>query len=126
MMTTAKRINTEELAPQFKCDDREFDGLSYKISNIHKGKQHKIGAQADGIDNEDIIEDLSLHTFILQGEVAEDPDDEDIQVGETFWPLQEVYTLTGIFALLEKHQKAVWSIPLGSANTSKLEMSREK
>ena len=81
------KIHTEELAPPFKCDDREFEVLSYKILNIHKGKQHKIRAQADGIDNEDIIEDLSLHTFILQGEVAEDPDDEDIPVGETFWRL---------------------------------------
>ena len=36
------------------------------------------------MDNEDIIEDLSLHTFIIQGEVAEDPDNEDIPVGETF------------------------------------------
>ena len=81
------------MAPPFKCDDCEFKGLYYKIFNIHKGKQHKKGAQADGIDNEDIIEDLSLHTFILQREVTEDPDDEDIPVGETFWRLQEVLYL---------------------------------
>ena len=31
-----------------------------------------------------------MHTFILQGEVSEDPDDEDIPVKETFWSLQEV------------------------------------
>ena len=78
------KIHTEELAPPFKCDDCEFEGLCYKILNIHKGKQHKIGAQADGIDYEDIIKDVSLHTFILYGEVAEDPDDEDIPVEETF------------------------------------------
>ena len=47
-------------------------------------------AVADGIDYEDIIKDLSLHTFILYGEVAGDPDDEDIPVGETFMCLQEV------------------------------------
>ena len=47
-------------------------------------------SQADGIGNEDIIEDVGFHTFILQGEVAADPDDEDITVGETFWRLSEV------------------------------------
>ena len=49
------KIHTEELAPLFKCDDCEFEGLSYKAFNIHKGKQQDIGAQADGIDNEDVI-----------------------------------------------------------------------
>ena len=44
------------MAPPFKCDDCEFEGLSYKILNIHKGKPHKIGAQADYINYEDIIE----------------------------------------------------------------------
>ena len=58
------KIHTEELAPLFKCDDCKFEGLSYKIVNIHNKKQHKIWGQADGKDNEDIIEDLSLHTFL--------------------------------------------------------------
>ena len=58
-------MHTEELTPPFKCHDCEFEGLSYKIFNIHKAKHHKIGAQADGINYEDIIEDISLHTFIL-------------------------------------------------------------
>ena len=49
------KIHTEELAPPFKCDDCEFEGLSYKGFNIHKGKQQHIGAQADSIENEDII-----------------------------------------------------------------------
>ena len=68
---------------------------------------------------------MSLQTFILQGEVAEYPNDEDISVGETWWHLQEIYTLTGIFALSEKHQTAVWSILLGNAKISKLEKLRE-
>ena len=46
--------------------------------------------RSSGIDNEDIIKDVSLQTFILQGEVAENPDDEDIPVAETFWRLPEV------------------------------------
>ena len=33
---------------------------------------------------------MSLQTFIIQGEVAEDPDDEDITVGVLFWSLPEV------------------------------------
>ena len=48
------KIHTEELAPPFKCDDCEFEGLSYKRLNIHKGKQQHKGAQADAIDNKDI------------------------------------------------------------------------
>ena len=48
-------IHIEELAHPFKC---EFEGLSYKILIIHKGKQHKIGAQAEFIHNEVIIKDL--------------------------------------------------------------------
>ena len=51
--------HTEEVAPPFKCDDCEFKGLSYKILNVYKEKQHNIEAQADGIDHEDIIKDLS-------------------------------------------------------------------
>ena len=44
----------------------------------------------------DLKEDRSVQTedsslIILQGEVAEDSDDEDIPVGETFWPLKEVF-----------------------------------
>ena len=33
---------------------------------------------------------MNLQTFILQGKVAEDPDDEDITVGVLFWSLPEV------------------------------------
>ena len=84
------KIHTEELAPPFKCNDCEFEGLPYKRLNIHKGKQQQIGVPADGIDNEDRIKGVSLQTFILQGKFAEDPNDEDIPVGETFWHLQEV------------------------------------
>ena len=32
------KSHTEELAPPLKCDDCEFEGLSYKILNVHKGK----------------------------------------------------------------------------------------
>ena len=78
------QIPTEKLVPPFKCDDCEIEGLYYKRLNIHKRKQQQIGAQADGIDNEDIIEDVSLQNFIILEEVAEDPDDKDITVGETF------------------------------------------
>ena len=36
------KIHTEELAHIFKCDDGEFEVLSYKILKNNKGKQHKI------------------------------------------------------------------------------------
>lgn len=79
----------------FKCDDCDFEGISIKGLRIHKGKQHKIGAQIDGIEDEDLKEDVGLqtddsHLIILQGQVADDSDDEDIPVGETFWPFPEV------------------------------------
>ena len=44
-------IHTEKLALPFKFDDCECKGLSYKILKIHKGNQHKIGVQVDGIDD---------------------------------------------------------------------------
>ena len=45
------KIQTEELAPPFKCDDCEFEGLFFKRLKIHKGKQHNIGAEVDSIDD---------------------------------------------------------------------------
>ena len=79
-------IFTAELVPSFKCDNCEFEGLSYKRLKTHMGKQRKIGVQVDGIDAETIIKNVNLETnnslfIICQGEVAEDP---DISVGETF------------------------------------------
>ena len=90
------------------------------------GKQHKIGAQADGIDNEDIIEDVWLKTdnsllFILLEEVAEDPDNEGIPVGATFWRLPEVLYLDRNICFVRKDQKAVRPILFGNSKTSKLE-----
>ena len=41
------KIHTEGWTPPFKCDDCEFEGLSYKRLNTHKGKQQHIGAQAE-------------------------------------------------------------------------------
>ena len=69
----------------FKCDDCEFEGLSYKILNIYIGKQHKIGVEVDSIEAADIIKDVNLKTYnslfiILQEEVAEDTDYVDILV----------------------------------------------
>ena len=63
----------------FKCDDCEFEGLSYKILNTHIGKQHKIAVEVDSIDADDIVKGVNLKKYnslfiILQGEVAEDPD----------------------------------------------------
>ena len=52
----------------------------------------------------DQTEDSSL--LILQGEVAEDSDDEDIPVGETFWPLKEVF-------YFDRHIKSVRKAPTG-------------
>ena len=88
--------HTEDVAPPFKCDDCDFEGISMKGLGIHNGKQHKIGAQIDGIGDEDLKEDVSLqtddsHLIILRGQVADDSDDEDLPVGETFWPFQEVF-----------------------------------
>ena len=90
------------------------------------GKQHKIGAQADGIDNVDIIEDVWLKTdnsllFILQEVVAADPDNEGIQVGMTFWRLPGALYLDRNICFVRKDQKAVWPIPFGNSKTSKLE-----
>ena len=56
------KILTAELAPAFKCDDCEFDGLSYKRLNIQMRKQHKIGFEVDSIDADDIIKDVNLQT----------------------------------------------------------------
>ena len=73
-------IHTEKLALPFKFDDCECEGLSYKRLNIHMGKQQKTGFQVGGIDGEYVIKDVNLQTdnsliIILQGKVAEDPDD---------------------------------------------------
>ena len=48
------------MATPFKCNGCECEGLSYKRIKYHKGEQHKIGAQVDGIDNELIIEEVTL------------------------------------------------------------------
>ena len=90
-----------------------------------KNSQEKT-AQVDGIDNEDIIGDVSLQTddsllFILQGEVAEDPDDEDITVGETFWRLPEVLYFNPHICFVRKAPEGCLVNPLGNSKTSKLE-----
>ena len=62
------------------------------------GKHHKKVVQVDGIDAEDIIKDVALQIdnsllIILQGEVAEDPDNVDIPVGETCLCLLDFFLL---------------------------------
>ena len=106
------RNHTEEMAPPFKCDDCDFEGISSKGLQIHKGKQHKI-AQIDGMD-EDIKVDVSVqtedsHLNILEGEVADDPDDDDLlPVGETFWPFPEVIYFDQHFHSLRRAPEGCW------------------
>ena len=67
-----------------------------RVLNIHVGKQHNKGDQLDGADDNDFKEDKCVQTedpllIFIQGEVAEDPDDELGPVGEKYWHLLEVF-----------------------------------
>ena len=69
---SSTKIHTGKLAPPFKCDDCEFEGLFLKRLKIHKGKQHKIGAEVDGIDDIYIF-DLSIITWRCNYRLKEYP-----------------------------------------------------
>ena len=79
------------------------------------GKQHKIKAQVDRVEDEIIIEDVSLQTdssllIILQGEIAEDPDNVDITV---VCRLPEVLYFDWHFCFVRKSPEGCWVNPLG-------------
>ena len=78
-------------------DECDYRSLTIKGLHIHTGKQ-KTMAQLDGAEDNHFKENIGALTedsliIFLQGEVAEDPDDELIPVGETFWPLPKVFLL---------------------------------
>ena len=80
--------------------------------NIHVGKQHKIGDHLDGADDNDFNEDKGVQTedpllIFLQGEVAEDPDDELGPVGEKYWHLPKVF-------YFDKNTRSLTQAPHGS------------
>ena len=77
-------------------------------------------------DYEDKIEDLSLHTFILKGEVAEDPDDEDIPLAETFWSLQEVLYFDRHICFVRKAPEGCSVNPFGKCKYIKTKEVKRK
>ena len=72
-----------------------------------KGKQQ----MCDGIEDEDLKEDVSMQTdisllLILQGDLVDDPEDDLEKFSGLF---QKSYSLTGIIALCEERLKAARS-----------------
>ena len=96
--------HTEEVVPPFKCDDCDFEGISIKGLGIHRGKQHKIGAQIDGIEDEDLKEDVVCRLMILISSFFKDKLQmilmmRTFQLEKLSGPFQKCFTLTILLIL---------------------------